>query len=341
MSRFCLNPFIRAHLAAGGNVYVCCRSWMGISLGNIFESDFSDIWNSETAKTVRESILDGSFRFCRGSVCPRIVTGEVERETIPSKFKAAVENKQWRLDTGPEHLSLNYDNSCNLHCKSCRKRIKAINDESAKRIIAFQDSLLDSDLFKGVHRVVVTGAGEPFASKVFMDFFQKLDESKHPQLKITLRTNGILLTPENWERIKKAHYAIDAILVSIDAARKKTYQILRPGGDFDKLLVNLEFLKRLKKNKNFKIGFNFVVQEQNFREMSGFVKFARRLSCDEVTFTQLMDLGTYSREEYSRLAVHQPGHPQFPKLKKILRQSIFRSPIVFFNNLSHLLKDEK
>jgi len=215
-----------------------------------------------------------------------------------------------------------------------------MDNEKVQRIIKFQDSLLDSDLFKGVQRVVISGSGEVFASKVYMDFLQKLDDTKHPGLKITLRTNGILLTPENWAKIKNAHYAIDVVSISIDAATKNTYRRLREGGDFNRLMANLELLEQLKRNNKFKIWLNFVVQEQNFEEMPAFLELGRRFDCDKVAFAQLENKGTYSQEEYTRLAVHQPDHPQFQKLKSIIRTPIFKTPMVSFQNLSHLLNDE-
>lgn len=323
-----------------GEVYVCCASWLGISLGNIFQCNLADIWNSGNAITIRESILDESFRFCKSSICPRIISGAIDRETIPLKFKDLVANKQSRLDIVPDHLTLNYDNSCNLYCKSCRKNAKMMDKENVHRIIKFQDSLLDSDLFKKVRRVVVSGAGEALASKVYMNFLHKVNETNHPHLKISLRTNGMLLTPANWEQIKNAHFAIDLVSISIDAATNKTYRKLREGGDFNRLMDNLEFLARLKKTKKLKIKFNFVVQKQNFKEMPAFLKLARRFGCDKVAFTKLANKGTYSKEEFNRLAVHQPGHPQLEKLKNIMRNPIFKDPIVSFQNLSHLLKDE-
>jgi MoaA/NifB/PqqE/SkfB family radical SAM enzyme len=340
VTQTCIYPFSRAHLSPNGNVYVCCSAWLNKPIGNFLEKDITEIWNSEAAARIRESIFDGSFRFCNKNVCPRIVSGQIEKEIVPVGLKAVFEEKNPHLKTGPEHLSLNYDNTCNLSCKSCRERVRMLDPVKIQRLIHFQDALLDSSLFKEVRRVVVTGAGEPFASKVFMDFFRKLDENKYPQLKITLRTNGILLLPGIWEEIKNAHYDIDTILVSIDAATKETYQKLRNGGNFDRLLKNLEFLARLKQTMKLKVGFNFVIQEANYEEMPAFVEMAWRFDCDEVTFTQLMNLGTYTPEEYERLAVHRPEHPKFQKLKEILRESIFRDSRVSLNNLSHLVEDE-
>lgn len=337
MRSFCLYPFNRAHLTANGNVYVCCQSWLNMPLGNFWESNLPDIWNSEAALNIRESILDGSFRYCRADICPRIIAKEIEHEKIPLQIQANASTGKCDLNSGPGHLSLNYDNTCNLHCRSCRTKVKSLDVEQTGRLLRFQDSLLESEFFRGVRRIVATGAGEPFASKVFMELFQKLDQARYPELKITIRSNGILLTPSAWEQIRRAHYAIDAILISVDAATKETYQILRRGGDFGHLMVNLKFLAAIKQTYKFKLGLNFVVQETNFEEMPLFVKLGRQLNCDEITFTQLMNLGTFPPEEFRRLAVHQPEHPRFPELKRILGQPIFREPGILTTNLSHLL----
>jgi MoaA/NifB/PqqE/SkfB family radical SAM enzyme len=337
LKRFCLYPFNRAHLSVNGNVYVCCAAWLKKPLGNFFRDSFENIWNSETAIGIRKSILDESFRFCNKNICPRIISGLIEKEAIPERLKHVQEEKKLHLENGPEHLSLNYDYSCNLYCRSCRKQRRVMDHESSEKLIQFQDSLLKSELFKNARRLTVTGTGEPFASRVYMDLFNKIDQQVNPDLKITLRTNGNLLTPGNWGRIKNAHFAIDAISISMDAATEKTYKILRRGGDFKKLLTNLKFLEKLKKKKKLTVELNFVVQKQNFKEMPGFLKLAKKYNCDRVVYTQLMDRGTYSLEEYGDLSVHKPGHPQFEELKKIINKPIFKDPMVSFNNLSHLI----
>jgi MoaA/NifB/PqqE/SkfB family radical SAM enzyme len=213
-----------------------------------------------------------------------------------------------------------------------------MNVEESESLKKFQDSLLRSNTFKNVRRIAVTGSGDPFASKVFMDLLNKIDKNRYPNLKISLRTNGVLLTPSKWELLDNVHYAIDSISISIDAATEKTYRTLRRGGDFHKLMSNLRFLKKLKRNKRIKVGVNFVAQLANYKEMPRFVKLAKTFDCDEVAFTQLMNRGTYSPAEYLKAAVHKPTHEQHQHLIKIINKSIFRDPIVSLGNLSNLIR---
>ena len=74
--RFCERPFKHAHLARDGEVWPC--AWMHCTLGNLNEQTLGEMWRGEGAEQARESILDGSFAFCRGTSCPYL-----ERDELP------------------------------------------------------------------------------------------------------------------------------------------------------------------------------------------------------------------------------------------------------------------
>ncbi len=331
--RFCSHPFNKVHLALNGNVFVCCSAWLNRPIGNLFNQSFDDIWNSQTAREIRASILDESFKFCRADRCPRMVSGIVEEEARQETFRHIMEEKKVVIGRGPGLMSLNYDNSCNLYCESCRNELYVTDKETRGKLIRFQERLLTSDYFKQVKRITVSGTGEALASPVYMDLFSRISSDEYPDLKITLRTNGLLLTPHNWERIKNIHYALDIISISIDAAKAKTYRRLRRGGDFKRLLKNLAFLKELKQTNPFTLILHFVVQKANYREMPHFVKLAKKYNCDRVAFAKLFNLGTYSPESYQELAVHLPANPEFARFKEILKDPAIKDPMVHLKNL--------
>ena len=200
----------------------------------------------------------------------------------------------------------------------------------AEKFIKFQDTFIKSSFFKQTNRLIITGAGEPFTSIVYQNLFNKIKREEYPNIKITLRTNGTLLSPENWQKIKGIHYAIDRISISVDAATKKTYQTLRRGGNFKDLVNNIKYLASIKNKYNFKIRLNFVIQEENYREMVKFVKLAKKYNCDRVVFTKLLNKGTFSPDYYSQLAIHDPGHSDHAIFNKMIKKKIFKDPIVTF-----------
>lgn len=78
-----------------------------------------------------------------------------------------------------------------------------------------------------IRRFAVHRIERLFASKVFREQLFQLDGSKYPNMRINLQTNGVLLTPKSWRRMKAIHANISAVIVSIDAATQPTYEITR------------------------------------------------------------------------------------------------------------------
>ena len=69
---FCEKPFELFEVNDQGEVTVCCRAWLSKTIGNINEKSVNEIWNSAEAKEIRQSILDGSFKYCNKELCPSI-----------------------------------------------------------------------------------------------------------------------------------------------------------------------------------------------------------------------------------------------------------------------------
>ena len=73
--RFCDYPFREVYLSRDGEVWAC--PWMHCTIGNLYEEDLKEMWTSKAAWQARESILDGSYAFCRETSCPRLERGDL------------------------------------------------------------------------------------------------------------------------------------------------------------------------------------------------------------------------------------------------------------------------
>lgn len=58
---FCPVPFESAYIDYHGNMNPHCEGLVTVSMGNLKNGSFSDVWNSETAQKIRESILEAPF----------------------------------------------------------------------------------------------------------------------------------------------------------------------------------------------------------------------------------------------------------------------------------------
>ena len=257
--RFCPQPFTQFDLYEDGKVYACCNAWLPTPIGNLNHAGVMDIWNSQTSHAIRQSILDGSFRYCDHKVCPAIQNGSLptlESSADNPLFHNAIVNGQLDQAEAPTFINLCNDASCNLYCPSCRP--SRINHPAGKQYEKRQhlQDLLEDELFSepnGRHFTVsVTGSGDPFASAVFRKFLYELNGSDFPNLAISLQTNGVLLTERSWLRMKDIHSNIKSIIVSFDAGTESTYSQTRRGGNWNLLLENTQRLGRLRQSGKLK-----------------------------------------------------------------------------------------
>lgn len=331
---FCGRPFENIRIEWDGSIRVCC--YIKEPLGNVFQDDIEDIWNSGCAKKIRDSILDQSYKYCDKKFCHIAArTNNVVRGNgIPGDSEIDSDMKKTISSCQPKRFEFAHDHSCNIYCTSCRKRISHIPKSTVKKLIKFQEDLIKKDFIRNVEFFNISGAGEPFASKVYLDLMKRINQIEFPKLKIDFLTNGLLLTPRMWKNLERLHYAVNVINVSIDAAAESTYKKVRRGGNFKRLQKNLEHLSQLRTNNKCKgLGFRYVVYSENFHEMVEFVKLGQRFNCDWIYFQLIVKFSVFTDDEYRRLAVHNKNHPGHKDFLKILRDPIFNEKNVFLQNI--------
>jgi sulfatase maturation enzyme AslB (radical SAM superfamily) len=337
--RFCAKPFEFFSVHEKGDVTCCCRGWLPKSIGNLQTNEFMDVWNSDAAQDIRASILDGSFKYCLSKECLLIGNNTLPyREDVSEPdLKEIIENRLTVLKKKPKTINLSYDRSCNLSCPSCRTEPimlkKGLEYDDKKQM---QDRLL-ADGLDDAELLIVTGSGDPFASELYRTLLATLDSEQYPKLRVHLITNAQLFTPQIWEKWHKIHKSIKSVQISIDAASEDTYRVLRRGGEFKRLLVNLEFVSSLKRKGTLDwVSIEFVVQQKNYKEMKGFVELGKRFDFNRVGFAGIRNLGTYG-EEFDLQAVHTLSHPEHHQFLEVLTNPIFKDPIVDIGNLTEFL----
>ena len=87
---------------------------MHYPIGNLYTQDLDEIWNSEEAKRTRESILDGSFAYCRKTSCPFLERGELEDLSVEEIEELSIVPKN------PKQIFIANDKICNIACTTCR-----------------------------------------------------------------------------------------------------------------------------------------------------------------------------------------------------------------------------
>ena len=342
--KFCHMPF--THLATGykGDAFVCCcPAWVPYPVGNVLTAASADeVWNSDVAVEVRRSILDGDYSYCSRTLCSYIAAQKLPRtaDITDPALRRIIDQRQVVLDDVPAMVQLNHDPTCNLACPSCRTEILTANAEE-QDVYARATGRVILPLLKKVQgQSYISGGGEAFASKHFRSILGALNRAEYPGLYLYLITNGLAITPQRWDEFPDLPEMIDILSVSIDAAKAETYENLRRPGKWPILMKNLEFMADMRRSgaiRRFQI--NFVVQEQNYREILDFVVLGKRLGVDEIWFQRLTNYGAYTEGIFAQADVTSPLHPHHAALLEILRNPILDQPGINVEMLMPLLPE--
>lgn len=334
----CTTPFEYAHIQANGDVYPCCPSKFGKIIGNLRRNTLEEIWRSPEAIETRESMVDGSYRFCNAQACEYLRDAKARGKPLSPVPLVRWAEREKLLDAQqmPKVVNFGFDRTCNLSCNYCRAEIfrpKPLELEIIRNIDA---NIFESNLGR-LERIILLGEGDPFASPFYRDKLQHYEWSRHPKLRIKIQSNGLLLTPSMWKSIERSHCAIDWISISVDACAPETYKINR-NGDFNLLLRNLEFIADLRAAGAInQFYINFLVQANNFEEMPAFASLGKRLGCDIIEFQRLENWGTYTEHEYRERAVHESFHPRHQDFLRVIRDPELQHSAVWLLKLSDCL----
>ena len=196
-------------------------------------------------------------------------------------------------------------------------------------------------LFRDARRLRVTASGDPFGSAQFQYVLRNLDRAEDPDLVLDLQTNGVLLTPKLWERLR-LEGRVDQLIVSVDAAEAETYAQVRRGGDFEVLMENLGFMADLRRSGRIRFfRLDFVVQAGNFSEMGAFADLGRAFGADAVKFQMIRSWGTWSPKEFARHDISDRAHPEYRAFLDALRDPRFAGPFCEFWGMGRALADAR
>jgi MoaA/NifB/PqqE/SkfB family radical SAM enzyme len=132
---------------------------------------------------------------------------------------------------------------------------------------------------------------------------------------------------------------IGAVCVSVDAAEAEVYEDLRRPGKWSVITQNLEFLSQLRRADRVPyVSLNFVVQQKNYRQIPAFIEMTRALGFDRALFLKLINIGSFTADEFVENDVCDPRHPEHQEFLATLRHPAVRWPEVHLFTLQPYLE---
>lgn len=195
---------------------------------------------------------------------------------------------------------LKFENStlCNLKCTMC-----PLNNGLKRKT-----GLLNFEKFKKIYDEVnppylnLTGIGEPLLNP---DIFRMIKYGQSKGSLVKIDTNGTLLTEENIKKL--IHAEPTFVSVSIDSVDKMSYEKIRKGARFEKVIENLRKLikYRNKVGSKTKIHLFFVLQDKNILEFPKFIKFGDEIGADSINGSVVISLGKNKNEKNMNINIEK------------------------------------
>jgi MoaA/NifB/PqqE/SkfB family radical SAM enzyme len=197
----------------------------------------------------------------------------------------------------PQKMHIEITNSCNLKCVMCYSP----NMKRRKHFMKISEfrNILGEAIRHGIRELGLYTTGEAFLHPKAVEFVRIAKrEMQIPYVYIT--SNGTLLTPKKADGIIEA--GLDSLNLSIDGASKETYEKIRLGGNFDKLLANLRYLRarRDAAGSTMRICITCVVMRTNERELGDFHAIFGALA-DEIIFQPVSNMAGQMVDQWESL----------------------------------------
>ena len=328
-AKFCDSPFIKFETLIDGTVAPCCSIWTKKRLGHLERQSFDEIWNSKDAVEMRESILDGSYRYCNKQRCTRILEDTLDDRAavVDPDMRAAIDGHKTVLDHGPKWLFLAHDLTCNLACPSCRGGLMGADEAQEARFTKVEENvffpLLSGD---GAVTLSLSGQGDPWSSQHYRSILRHLaDHDVNVQL--NLHTNALLMSEQRWNSYRGLEKYRPLVDVSIDACSPWVYAVVRRPGKWEKLEPNLRFIAARRRAGIFReYHINATIQLDNFHEMPALVDFAEDLGADSVRLYMMQNTGGHL-VDFAAKNIGDQGHPLHLAFLETLRDPKLARPI--------------
>jgi MoaA/NifB/PqqE/SkfB family radical SAM enzyme len=175
---------------------------------------------------------------------------------------------------------------CPLRCIQCELTYSLYKEPLS---LKFKDFKYVMDQFPDLGWAGNNGLGDPFTNPDYHQMVKYIDDQEIPQ---EIYLTSQLLSKEDMKRF--VYYKSFLFTkFSFDGATKETYEKVRPGVSFDKVVENIKFLNSYKKQKGKhwpKIEFHFLLLKQNLHEAESFIDFVDSLDieCSGIMFSKLL-----------------------------------------------------
>jgi radical SAM protein with 4Fe4S-binding SPASM domain len=190
------------------------------------------------------------------------------------------------LGIRPLSIEIDITTQCNIRCIMCYLSLPEHSKRKREDISIEEFDRVASQVFPLCNFVALSSSVEPLLHPQFGEILAIT--KGHGVEHITITTNGLLFNDRIIEQCISE--GLDSMAISIDAATKPTYERLRRGGRFDRLIENIRRLGDAKRKAGTShpwITLNMVLMRSNIGELPRLIELAKELGASGVCASHL------------------------------------------------------
>jgi radical SAM protein with 4Fe4S-binding SPASM domain len=215
----------------------------------------------------------------------------------------------------PVAVSIEPNNTCNLHCPECPAGMKELSRARGVMQPALFRSIIDQ-LQPQLSYLTLYFQGEPYMSTHFFDF---IAYARKKMIFVVSSTNGHFLDEISVQRTIES--GLNRLIISLDGADTQSYETYRQGGDFDKVISGIRLLVSEKKRQHKRtpeIVLQCLVLKTNENQLDEVRMLARELGVDKLEF-KTAQFNDY--ENGNPLMPENQRYSRYRKVKEVKMQN--------------------
>lgn len=266
----CYAPFKNLYMTQSGDVCVCCNT-RNHPVGHYPEQSIHEIWQGEKLNELRYHIRNNDLDYACSLCKNQLNNGDF------SNVQAIQYDEYEQHVLQPVTLELELDNTCNLECIMCNglfsSSIRMKREHKPPLPIIYDDIFMDqiSAVLPDIKKIKFLG-GEPFLIDIYYKTWECVIR-QNPECILPVQTNATVLNERVKTILDKGKFYIG---ISIDSLEKETYETIRKGASFEKVMDHIHFYMDYSRKRNLFLNISVCPMKLNILQIPDIVRFCNQ-----------------------------------------------------------------
>ena len=184
-------------------------------------------------------------------------------------------------------LEIDISNRCNLRCVMCYHSLDAFVRRPPAFLSLERFEQIAAAVLPQAHTLTLALGSEPMTSPHFIPLLRAA--ARHRVPRVTFFTNATLMHDAVVDAILDAR--VTEVCVSIDGATRETYETIRRGASFDRVIDNVRRLVAARDRRGQpepRVRFDVVMMRKNVHELPAIVELASLCGASAVNFFHMV-----------------------------------------------------